>query len=209
MLIANPGQPTPNHNWVYLTGPCLFCPCRMHTGTGCAGWQCPSTGWESPCIPATTPTICWASVITWPRSVPTSCRSSMASMQANPASYAQVGQVLLPHRVGVGSCVTITPVVCMKCPYFLPQLDGQYAGEPSFLCTGGFGVTRHTGWVGSCVTITLKMCGKCLYFMPQLDGQYTGETSFLSTGGFCVFSTPVGQAFATRRFLKKGSLGSF
>ena len=23
-----------------------------------------------------------------------------------------------------------------KCPYFLPQLDSQYAGEPSFLCTG-------------------------------------------------------------------------
>lgn len=23
-----------------------------------------------------------------------------------------------------------------RCPYFLPQKENQYAGEPSFLCTG-------------------------------------------------------------------------
>ena len=38
--------------------------------------------------------------------------------------------------------------VAKKCPYFLPQLDGQYAGEPSFLCTGGSGVTSTPGGGG-------------------------------------------------------------
>ena len=40
------------------------------------------------------------------------------------------------NRQQVPPCRIFCEQVETRCPYFLPELEGQYAGEPSFLCTG-------------------------------------------------------------------------